>query len=340
MDSDDTSTATTQISFSEPDLEVTVGTGETREVYMYHAVVMALWSEFIDRMLTSKMKESQTKKITFPDIVPSEWEAMVVYLEPGNGQRPHVDEAKRLAKWYDKYGFHSGLAMCDRVIRDFIKSDEYHDLGAKSDAFSLAFTYNLDRSQKGGTSFFAKLLRDPWQRSRLTLADISTFAPLIGRMDKLWVAVERIIPTIEGQVNRELLVQETCFPLLLHLAIQKEALVHVDVRVQGAGSDGANGIYIRDGACDGVLKFVKKGIWKGKEETFVLFRDGVPFKHWYIAIVPVGFQPGTDSDINFYFALASAQDTEYPPGQGWDNGEEYQGVLPAPVIAYQPARQG
>jgi len=98
MDSDDTSTATTQISFSEPDLEVTVGTGETREVYMYHAVVMATWSNCIDRMLSIDMKESQTKKITFPDIVPSEWEAMVVYLEPGNGQRPHIDEAKRLAK--------------------------------------------------------------------------------------------------------------------------------------------------------------------------------------------------------------------------------------------------
>ena len=113
MASDEPSPATKKIRFSEPDLEVAVGSGETRKVYMYHAVVMAIWSNYIDRMLSSDMKEGQTKKITFPDIEPSEWEAIMMYLGPGKRETPHVDEAKRLAKWFDKYEFQTGLEMCD-----------------------------------------------------------------------------------------------------------------------------------------------------------------------------------------------------------------------------------
>ena len=268
---------------------------------------------------------------------------MMMYLEPGKGELPHVDEAKRLAKWYDKYEFQTGLAMCDRVIHDYITSEEDHDLGAKSDAYSVACNHNLVRSQKGGTSFFAKLLQDPLRRSRLTLADISTLAPLTGRMDELWAAVEHILPTIEGQVNRELLVQETCFPLLLHQAIEKEDLVHrVGVRVKGAGCDGANGIYVRDGICDGAVKFTKKGICKGKGETFSLYRFDVRghSKRWYISIVPVGSKPGTNDDIDFYYweyTSPMSQDTDNPSGQRWRKANG--GIEPFPVIEYQPTHQ-
>jgi hypothetical protein len=299
---------------------------------------MATWSNYIDGMLSSNMKEGQTKKITFPEIAHSEWEAMVMYLEPGAGEILHVDEAKRLAKWYDKYEFQTGLAMCDRVIHDYITSEEDHDLGAKSDAYSVACNHNLVRSQKGGTSFFAKLLQDPLRRSRLALADISTLAPLTGRMDELWAAVKDILPTIEGQVNRELLVQETCFPMFLYQAIEKEALAHVGVRVKGAGLDCANGIYVIDGTFDGDLKFAKRGIWRGKEEIFSLYRyKNQGSKRWFISIVPVGSEPGTNDDIDFYCNDQSTQDTDYPPGQGWVEREE--SAEPAPVIEYQLTHQ-
>ena len=161
MASDEPSPATKKISFAELDLEVTVGSGETRTVYMYHALVMAIWSNYIDRMLSSTMKEGQTKKITFPEIEPHEWEAMMMYLESGKRETPHVDEAKRLAKWYDKYEFQNGLAMCDGVIHDFITSEGDGNLDAKSDAYSLACNHNLVRSQQGGTTFLRNSFEIP-----------------------------------------------------------------------------------------------------------------------------------------------------------------------------------
>ena len=323
MASDEPSPATKKISFAELDLEVTVGSGETRTVYMYHALVMAIWSNYIDRMLSSTMKEGQTKKITFPEIEPHEWEAMMMYLESGKRETPHVDEAKRLAKWYDKYEFQNGLAMCDGVIHDFITSEGDGNLDAKSDAYSLACNHNLVRSQQGGTTFFAEVLRDPLRRSRLTLADISTLAPPIGQMDELWAAVERILPTIEGQVNREVLVQETCFPMLLHQVIQKEDRVSV----KGAGVSAVNGIYVREeGTRYGVPMFAKKGIWNGNEETFSLFRNTTG-THWWISILaPVG----VPRSVDFYCAPSAAN---YPPGQRWVAHSN--GVAPAPTVECQ-----
>ena len=125
--------------------------------------------------------------------------------------------------------------------------------------------------------------------------------------------------------------------MLLHLAIQKEALAHASVRVNGAGLDGANGIYVRDGTCDGALKFTKKGFWRGGEKTFSLYRYNMGGKRWFISTVPDGSEPGTKSDKDLYCTSTSSQDTDYPPGQGWDNCK--QGVQPAPVIEYQPTRQ-
>ncbi|KAI2507917.1 peptidase [Fragilaria crotonensis] len=105
------------------------------------------------------------------------------------------------------------------------------------------------------------------------------------------------------------------------------------VIVQGAGSDVINGVYIRDGTFDGAGKYIKKGSWKGDEETFSLFRCSVSNnsnKHWYISIVPVGVRPGTSTDIDFYTAPATVRSGDLPPSRGWTKVNE--GEDPCPVV--------
>jgi hypothetical protein len=79
------------------------------------------------------------------------------------------------------------------------------------------------------------------------------------------------------------------------------------VIVQGAGLDVINGVYVRDGIVDGAGRYVKKAIWNGVEDTFSLFRCNVSnnTQHWFISIVPVGAQPGTNADTDFYSAPVS-----------------------------------
>lgn len=105
------------------------------------------------------------------------------------------------------------------------------------------------------------------------------------------------------------------------------------VIVQGAGSDVINGVYTRDGTFDGAGKYIKKGSWKGDEETFSLFRCSVSNnsnKHWYISIVPVGVRPGTSTDIDFYTAPATLRSGDLPPSLGWTKVNE--GEDPCPVV--------
>jgi hypothetical protein len=333
-----------KISYSEPNLEVTVGSGDTQKVYMYHAFVMATLSSYIDRMLSSPMKEGHTKQITFPEIEPSKWEAMMRYLEPGKRETPDVDEAKELAKWYDKYDFQSGLSMCDLVVRDFLTSENEEILGAKRDAYVVAYNHNLVFSQGAGTVLFAELLQDPASRRSLTITDISTLAPLIGRVDSLWAAVKNIIPTIKHQVNRELLVQETCFPMLLHQVIQKEDRGLI---VKNAGLDVVNGNYIRNGTVNGAHRYSKKGVWTGKEGFFVLYRNTIiafnnasnaiiAFNNaskttsWMLTFYAIDGEPPMNS---FYSAPESLKSLGgYPPGQGWCLSMSQLGVTPSPTV--------
>jgi hypothetical protein len=104
------------------------------------------------------------------------------------------------------------------------------------------------------------------------------------------------------------------------------------VIVQGAGADVINGVYVKDGIHEGAGLYVKKGIWKGSEETFTLFRChvGNNTQLWYISIAPVGAQPGTNADIDFYSAPVSTQFADYPPEQGWTKASE--GTTPPPVV--------
>ena len=245
--------------------------------------------------------------------------------------------------------------MCDLAVHDFIKSENKDNLSAKVDAYVVAYNHNLVFSQCAGTDFFAEVLRDHASRRCLTFTDISTLASLIGRVDSLWVAVTDILSTIKHQVNRDLLVQETCFPILLHQAIQKEDR---GLLVKNAGVDAINGNYIRIDSLNGFRQYnMKKGVWNGNEGLFVLYRvqREMPIVAWVFSF---SRRKHVDPNMHdFYTAhctLESLHSLEnypahdfyrarcrstheslhslggYPPGQGWVLAQE--GVQPFPIV--------
>lgn len=103
----------------EPDLEVTVGSGDgddnTRS-FMYHGAILANASEYIDTMLSTSMKEQETRSISFPDIEPEEWLKWTRYvLEPVGAAEmsPFDEDSVDVLRFYDKYQFRSGIRMFD-----------------------------------------------------------------------------------------------------------------------------------------------------------------------------------------------------------------------------------
>mmetsp|Transcript_24439 Transcript_24439/g.56365 ORF Transcript_24439/g.56365 Transcript_24439/m.56365 type:complete len:3222 (+) Transcript_24439:123-9788(+) len=113
------------------------------------------------------------------------------------------------------------------------------------------------------------------------------------------------------------------------------------VELSSAGADDVNGIYTYDGTCDNAPKYVKSGGGGGVEgdDQFVLYRCKLQDNQhqWYISIVQAGQQPGTNEDVDFYYAPSiSRQGYEEgyeanPPEKGWV-ALPPKGFSPAPEI--------
>lgn len=100
------------------------------------------------------------------------------------------------------------------------------------------------------------------------------------------------------------------------------------VLVQGAGHPAVNGWYHRIRDNNGTCAFQSSRSAGNPDESFTLFRckmtDGTHL--WYISIVPPNRQPGTQSDIDFYFSISSEARNgdsdvrfvdELPPKASW-----------------------
>lgn len=105
--------------------------------------------------------------------------------------------------------------------------------------------------------------------------------------------------------------------------------------VTGAGLEAVNGTYIPDGNFEGVVKYLKEGIWQGATQRFYIFLCNVSnnTQHWYISIVPASTNPGTSSDIDFYTAPRSRETMRVPPKSGWIKAAE--GKDPVPTLQFQ-----
>ena len=167
---DDTSPATSALkasmhvnrrlkSFGPPDLEVVVG--QDQRLYRYHSFILASYSTYIDTMLSSPMRESKTKHISFPDIEPDVWERMIQVLEPG-GIKAFTFGGKDLlvlTPIFDKYQFEDGMRMCNRVIEEIFSHLTKKYLCCDSLEYDTlaAMVFDLDLPMKNKAVKYARL---------------------------------------------------------------------------------------------------------------------------------------------------------------------------------------
>jgi hypothetical protein len=173
----------------EPDLVVTVGNGDNAKEYRYHLPIMASHSTYIDTMLASPMKESQSSTINFPDLTPDLWETMVKYLDPLYARSLSIEMAMELAPAYDKYSFDRGLKLCDQVLSEVFEKNgrmhgnekPLHDLELLIDAFLIANEANLKDAMKQGVPFFRKTLCSKERYGKIMFSErqIEKLVPLL-----------------------------------------------------------------------------------------------------------------------------------------------------------------
>mmetsp|Transcript_35265 Transcript_35265/g.77228 ORF Transcript_35265/g.77228 Transcript_35265/m.77228 type:complete len:441 (-) Transcript_35265:30-1352(-) len=108
---------------SEPDLNVIVGRDDNRRTYQHYSTILATYSEYIDTMLATPMRERESRTITFPDIDPIMWETIVnmhtlcgYRSSPISAPVTHVDTLVELVPLLDKYQFHDALGATDEEL--------------------------------------------------------------------------------------------------------------------------------------------------------------------------------------------------------------------------------
>ena len=108
---------------SEPDLKIILGSGDDTSTQWHHSASLALKSKYIDTMLSTPMREQESRTITFPDISPALWDKMNTFLDDPlaiRGMKP--EDARDVALLYDKYEFTQGCKLCESVLLDYFNT--------------------------------------------------------------------------------------------------------------------------------------------------------------------------------------------------------------------------
>ena len=109
------------------------------------------------------------------------------------------------------------------------------------------------------------------------------------------------------------------------------------VVVKGAGMSEVNGVYTSSERFDRVPKYTKTGLYKNQQTEFTLFRCILSdqSRRWYISIIPPNQKPGTNKDIDFYYARATGSFDERPNDRYWEPNTKDSGMAPAPTVEYR-----
>lgn len=207
---------TKQFKWSEPDLTVILGK-DGKDTFRHYSLLLAIQSEYIDRLLGSSMKESETKVISFPDIEAGDWTTLIGFLnifsEDGTKvPKMTVEEAIYFAPIYHKYSFHAGLALCSAVLEDTFQIDNYLDddwlyiKDLQIEMFKLAAMHGMD-------SLYSICL-DTFE-SRLTRTDPGTFSFEQLRQLAPLVAKEQILLNRVSATREEVLCSS--WPRVFHM---------------------------------------------------------------------------------------------------------------------------
>jgi hypothetical protein len=113
---------TKRIKSSEPDLSIIFRNDDGKEVTQeYHSVPMALHSNYFDTLLSSGMREMESKSVTLDDVDPQLFELAVEILEdPLKSASVTAEEILKVTPFYNRFEFTKGLKLAESVLIRFI----------------------------------------------------------------------------------------------------------------------------------------------------------------------------------------------------------------------------
>jgi hypothetical protein len=147
-----------------PDITVVVGHGDNAQEFQCYSVILASASPVLDAMLSSGMKESEEKRIEFPDKDPDEWRMLLrcidnstaclfrivdQYQEEGDLEKMVIDRnVYALVPWFNELQMNSYLNRCDEILYEWMDTTISKGIEKDIEQFLFAIKYNLVRTQE------------------------------------------------------------------------------------------------------------------------------------------------------------------------------------------------
>jgi hypothetical protein len=146
-----------------PDITVVVGSGDNAQEFRCYSAILASVSPVLDAMLSSGMKESEAKRIEFPDKDPDEWRMLLQIIDSaraslfclasdlgeGSDREELINRSNvyALVPWFNELQMNAYLNRCDEILLHeyTVKIPE----GVKENMKQLLFAtkYNLGKME-------------------------------------------------------------------------------------------------------------------------------------------------------------------------------------------------
>jgi hypothetical protein len=331
---------------SEPDLKISVGANDEVADYWCHSSVMATHSNYIDAMLATPMQESQTFELSFPDLAPATWEAMMRFLEgPVAARLMTIEDAMEVAPVYDQYDFPQGRELCDHVLTEYFqdKKNIISNLYCFVASVLLTDVANLNEAKKGGVKWLCQTLCSlDSQTGRIIFTEdhIRELVPLIIKEDRLFKIVRS---SLNGILSSKEDLRSPLFPralVMTHARFESSRMLgneftHIMLFGTGCKADGiCTRDYFRDYDCN------RRGLWAGVQVEFkveFLLEDEAG---WAIigATLPEIDEHGDENDENVVsktlWRCPNSHNLPLPPQDGWIPVDEL-AIGRQPTVSYR-----
>jgi hypothetical protein len=339
---------------SEPDLKILVGANDETVEYRYHSSIMANQSNYIDTMLATPMKESKAYEISFPDIAPSTWEAMMNFLEAPMARLMTIEDAMEVAPVYDKYDFQKGRELCGQVLTEYFQDKKkiVATLNCFVDAVLLADAANLNEAKKVGVEWLCQTFESfDSQTGRIIFTEthIRKLVPLITKDDRLCLivisSVDFLAPNyIESRREDLRSPRIQCALVMEYARFESSRMLRNEfthIMLSGTGCK-ADGICTIDPLLD-IYKYIyycnRRGLWAGVQVEFKV--ELLEHEAGWVIIGATLPEINEDGDDNYdnvvsktLWRCPNSQNRPLPPKDGWIPVDEF-AIGRQPTVSYR-----
>lgn len=179
------------------------------EKFLHHSLDLCKYSEYFDAMLSSNMKEAQTKVIEFPNKKVEEWREVSKFIDDPVLAELREDNIEMLVRWFSELRMMDWLTRSDCFYKSILLKRKARLMARGVKIVKLALRdikicveYGFSTSTEEGLSFLENVMKD--YAHFLNLESIETVVSVVNAeaaRSRLWPAIKKMLPSCSQEMG-------------------------------------------------------------------------------------------------------------------------------------------